>query len=395
MFIEASFVSAAVIFAALTWFECREAALANLAGIALMASSAWPANKDCESAVGTGGPQLVPSGPRQRPSKATTIWLEMVRRLRRSPVVDRLLMAGFRAMQRMGFSVVPNHYYWPIPDLDALEARPRETYGSRISFHLSRQVAFANEVLSARKDECIFPVNTARSDDEYHLNNGMFESVDAEVAHCMVRTLRPRRIIEIGGGYSTRVLSRAARMNAHEGSPCALTTIEPFPSGVLRRGMAGSFNLVEKLIQDVELSFFDQLQPNDILFIDSSHVVGTGSDVVYEHLKIMPRLNKGVVIHLHDIFLPADYPDSTIFRSLCFWSEQYLLEAMLSGNNDFDVLWASSAMQIYHAELLERVVPTWKDSFRSMPTEARRFIPSKDGHRVWPSSFWMRKAVPR
>jgi hypothetical protein len=315
----------------------------------------------------------------------------MLRRVRRNPVVDQVLLTGFRTVQRTGFNIVPNHYYWPIPDLDALEARPRQTFGESIDFHFDEQIAIAEQMGERCRAECVFPTQETEHAHEFHLNNGMFESVDAEVAHCMVRQFRPRRIIEIGGGNSTRIFARAALMNREEYAPCDLITIEPFPSPALRDGFPGMSELVHRPVQDVELGFFDQLGNNDILFIDSSHVVAIGSDVVYEFLKIIPRLKPGVIIHVHDIFTPSDYPHSTVFKSLCFWSEQYLLESMMTMGDAFRVIWASSAMQIEHADVLCDCFPSWQDSYARMPRQHRRFIPSADGRNVWPSSWWMRK----
>ena len=88
------------------------------------------------------------------------------------------------------------------------------------------------------------------------------------------------------------------------------------------------------------------------MFLDSSHVVSVGSDVVREYLEILPRLQPGVIVHVHDIFLPSDYPRDSVLSNFCFWSEQYLLQAFLTFNPHFEVLWASSAMQHYYPEVL-------------------------------------------
>lgn len=315
----------------------------------------------------------------------------MLRRIRRNPIVDRALLSGFRMVQRTGFNIVPNHFYWPVPDLDTLAARPRQSFGAALDLCFDDQLAFARELRARCAVECDFPIEATPDSSRFHLNNGMFESVDAEVAHCIVRQFKPRRIVEIGGGNSTRIFARAALMNRADYAPSDLITIEPFPSPSLSGGFPGMTELIRRPVQDVELAFFDQLGNNDILFIDSSHVVSVGSDVVYEFLKIVPRLKPGVIIHVHDIFIPSDYPHTTVFNSLCFWSEQYLLEAMMTMGESFRVLWASSAMQIEHPDVLRDCIPSWEDSYTRMPRQHRRFIPSADGKNVWPSSWWMRK----
>jgi hypothetical protein len=115
--------------------------------------------------------------------------------------------------------------------------------------------------------------------------------------------------------------------------------------------------------------------------------------VVREYLEILPRIHRGVLIHAHDIFIPSDYPQDLVLKSLSFWSEQYLLEAFLMFNQRFEVVWGSSAMQGFRPKALEQAFPHWKHSYENMPQQKRRFLPSMDGQRVWPSSFWMRKVA--
>jgi methyltransferase family protein len=148
---------------------------------------------------------------------------------------------------------------------------------------------------------------------------------------------------------------------------------------------------VRKAVQDLDLGFFNTLESGSILFIDSSHVVGVGSDVVREYLEILPRLKPGVIVHVHDIFLPCDYPRDAVLNRLWFWSEQYLLQAFLSFNHQFEVLWASSAMQTHYPSVLDQYFPRWQHSYVNMPASKRRFVPTPDGDHVWPSSFWMRR----
>lgn len=137
--------------------------------------------------------------------------------------------------------------------------------------------------------------------------------------------------------------------------------------------------------------FFESLNEGDIFFIDSSDVVAVGSDVRYEYLEILPRLKPGVIVHIHEIFLPADYPRRFVMHNLCFWSEQYLLHAFLAFNLCFEVLWAGSAMHIAHRRELQRAIPHWRDSYLRMPKRLRSFTPTYDGYNVWPCSFWIRR----
>jgi len=314
------------------------------------------------------------------------------RKLHDVPFTFPLLTRAFRALQGAGVNITPNRFYWPVPDLAQLERRAWPIYSPPpgCQFDLRRQMELAQELTSRYGDEWQFSNTVANG--EYHYNNGYFESVDAEVAYGMVRLLKPNRIIEIGTGFSTRVLAAALQRN-HERDDIdgQLISVDPYPERFSSERWSHRVAQVPAAVQDVELELFDTLQANDILFIDSSHVVAVGSDVLREYLEILPRLKPGVVIHVHDIFLPSDYPRDAVLHNLWFWSEQYLLQAFLSFNPKFEVLWGSSAMQTHCPWMLDESFPNWKHSYRQMPEAKRRFIPTADGDRVWPSSFWMRR----
>ena len=124
----------------------------------------------------------------------------------------------------------------------------------------------------------------------------------------MIRQFHPRRIIEIGAGHSTLLSAQALRENARLGEGGGeLISIEPYPNNVLQRGVPGLTELIQSEVQRVPLERFAALEANDILFIDSSHVVQIDSDVNYEFLEILPRLKAGVILHIHDIYLPREY----------------------------------------------------------------------------------------
>src|SRR5947207_5879732 len=190
----------------------------------------------------------------------------------------------------------------------------------------------------------------------------------------MVRYFKPRRIYEVGCGNSTLLAAQALLRNESDGAPPGqLFAFEPFPNANLKRGFPGLSKLVTSRVEDVESAVFQELRENDILFLDSSHVVRIGGDVQYEFLEILPNLNPGVIVHVHDIFLPADYPRKLIMQQRRFFSEQYLLQAFLAFNSKFEVLWAGSFMHLNHPDLLERAFNSYKRELR------------------WPGSFWMRR----
>jgi Methyltransferase domain len=326
---------------------------------------------------------------RQNSSCQRTLTTRLLQSLRENRLALRAMVAAFRVLQDVGITVIPNHFYWPVPDLRELETRDWMSNPSPagLDLNLDKQLEWARRVVPRYQAEWAFP-DYATSPTEYHYNNGFFEAVDAEVAYAMVRHFRPSRIIEVGGGSSTRLLSAALQANRADGQiQGELFTIEPFPN----RSLEGITNLIAARVQDVDLDLFLSLGEGDILFLDSSHVVSVGSDVVREYLEILPRLQPGVLIHVHDIFLPSDYPRDAVLSKLCFWSEQYLLQAFLAFNPEFEVLWGSSAMQQFHPDVLLEAFPHWEHSYSRIAKNVRQFLPTVDGDRVWPSSFWMRR----
>ncbi|MGC1679729.1 MAG: class I SAM-dependent methyltransferase, partial [Candidatus Binataceae bacterium] len=165
-----------------------------------------------------------------------------------------------------------------------------------------------------------------------------------------------------------------ASANAAEAAaPCEITAIEPEPSFDLRA--LPNIRLVQMQVEHVPLEEFDKLEANDILFIDSSHTIRTGGDVVWEYLEIIPRLRAGVMVHCHDIFLPAEYPRAFVTGACTFWDEQYLFHAFLLFNRQFEVMWAGHYLHLNHREMLGNAF----NSYRKCPTP--------------PSSFWLRRVA--
>ena len=310
----------------------------------------------------------------------------------RSPRVRVTLSTLFQAVQGgLGVSVTPSHFYFPGPRLKSFQGKDwkacRPCAGLDFRIEEQRERLRAEIVPFAR--EWVFPECASGDDHQFHFNNGFFERVDAEVAYAIVRHRKPRQIIEIGSGNTTLLLAAALEKNAEEGYAGEMTSIEPHPAPYLKDGLKGLTRLIESPVQHVPVELFRTLRAHDILFIDSSHVVSMDSDVIYECLRILPDLAPGVLVHFHDVFTPLDYPEKFVMTNLCFWGEQYLLEAFLAFNSAFRVIWAASAMQKFHPELLRDAFPGWEASYARMPEELKVFAPTLDGNNVWPCSFWI------
>ena len=263
---------------------------------------------------------------------------------------------AFPLLERLGVHVTPLHYTQPIPDTRSLTPRAwRESATAGIDLREESQVALLEEfVRDYRAEYDRFPEEPDGDPAHYYLSNTQFGSVDAEIYHCMIRRFKPRRIFEIGSGFSTMISSGAARKNDQAGGVTELVAFEPYPHAVLRGGLPGLTKLVVARAQDIAIDTFRQLEPNDVLFIDSSHVIQIGSDVEYLFLEVLPQLRPGVLVHVHDIFLPAQYPKEWVLEKFIFWNEQYLLQAFLAFNDSFKTVWAGRFMSLRHPDLLAR-----------------------------------------
>jgi Methyltransferase domain len=247
----------------------------------------------------------------------------------------------FPVWERHGFHVTPLHFYQPIPDTrslpETLWERPSDLVGIEMNDAMQLDL-LRNHFPKFRHEYDQFPTEPTGTAGRFHFNNGLFDGTDALVAYCMIRHFQPRLIIEVGSGFSSLVAAEAIAKNDNS----ALICIEPFPLDFLRQGFAGLHSLIEKKVEDIGLEFFSQLASGDILFIDSSHTVKIGGDVNYLFLEVLPRLKPGVIVHVHDIFLPFEYRRDWVMEEFRFWSEQYLLQAFLSFNSEFEVLMANS-----------------------------------------------------
>jgi hypothetical protein len=191
---------------------------------------------------------------------------------------------------------------------------------------------------------------------KFYLNNGSFESGDAEYWYQLIRAIKPRRIFEVGSGNSTLMAINAINKNRDEnpGYQCEHICIEPYEMPWLEQA---GVSVVRKKVEDVALSFFTHLQEGDILFIDSSHIIRPQGDVLFEFLELLPTLNKGVIVHVHDIFSPKNYLTQWLQDDIKFWNEQYLLEAFLTHNDSWKIIGAINYLHHNYYKELNAVAP--------------------------------------
>lgn len=263
----------------------------------------------------------------------------------------------FADWERKGFHLTANHFYSPIPEASTLPNEVWEPRRQSTGIDFNDQVAL--ELLTRhfpvfRSEYSRLPRHRADSSrNEFQLDNPAFTGTDALVLYCMLRHFRPARVVEVGCGHSSLLAGQAANRNGSTELIC----VEPHSPPWLRRGFLGLSELVEKPVQEVPLELFTALRENDVLLIDGSHVAKIGSDVVFVFLEVLPRLAPGVIVHVHDIFLPDDYPRQWVVDLHYFWNEQYLLHAYLLGNDGVEVLFGNSYMERNYPDEMRRTFP--------------------------------------
>ncbi len=271
-----------------------------------------------------------------------------------------------------GHHVRPIHYYEPLPDFREItpESAGRRREPPAIDFDMPAQRQWQARLGRAYGAELQALATAA---DGFDFRNGYFDGLDAAFYYAIVRDRKPRRVVEIGSGFSTRIAARAVRRNQDEGAPAEITCIEPFPQPRLLDAEL-PITLVRERVERLPFDRFEALEANDILFIDSSHAVKFGGDVCREFLEILPRLKPGVWIHVHDIFFPHDYPAAWLIDDRHAWTEQYLLEAFLAFNRSFAPACAAHWL--------------WSDFADDLGAAWPEAIVSATGPQG-PASFWM------
>ena len=284
------------------------------------------------------------------------------RRFEQSPVAIRAYGALRSIASRLGFQVVLKTFYSPIPDLDQLPpgtfTRTSQLPGT--DWDLDRQLEFVRSLRPSLEE--FRTVANGSGDPWQYAPNLSYTEADATMLYAMIRATKPKRIVELGSGHSTLVTAQAARRNASEGNAPTLEVYDPFPS-VVTDDLPGLTRLERIGAQQVPLSVFESLEAGDVLFVDTTHTVKVGSDVNFIVLEALPRLREGVHVHLHDIFLPYEYPKQWLEDYGLYWTEQYLVQAFLLFNSGYEVLAAMHALQRDRrdamAELLPPAVADW------------------------------------
>ena len=264
----------------------------------------------------------------------------------------------------VGVFPIRDHYYEPLFNSGEINKKGGIRHLPGIDINTDEQLSVLSQFNFLTELKSI-PFDS-NGEVRFYYNNPSFFAGDAEYLYSMIRVKKPRKIIEIGSGFSTLMTLEAIRKNKSENTnyDCSVTCIEPYEMPWLEQT---GVNVIRKKVEDVELSLFSNLGENDILFIDSSHIIRPDGDVLFEYLEILPMLKSGVIVHIHDIYTPYDYPIENYEKYVVFINEQYLVEALLTMNKSFRVIGALHYLKNNFPEALNAKFPIFAEHGKREP----------------------------
>jgi Methyltransferase domain len=269
-----------------------------------------------------------------------------------------------QALARVGYSLVPNARYAvvsrdfnsPLPDLTRLDGDFWDTPRSMHGVDLAIEAAI--ELLTKRLAPYVREFERPADRPGYTFESGLYATVDAEVLYAMVRWLKPRVIVEFGSGASSHFIQMAAQRNAGDGQRLDHRIFDPYPFTASRLGPVSGPAVTPLRAEEVDPALVTELLgEGDVLFVDTTHTVKTGGDVDHIISAIIPRLAPGVWVHIHDVFLPYEYPREWVVDDRRLWAEQYLVRAFLAFNSAFRVRFPAMAVSRAAPETVAELVP--------------------------------------
>ena len=263
-------------------------------------------------------------------------------------------------LKKIGIFPIRNHYYEPLFKNDFLKLDFKRNLPG-INLNIEKQIKLLDN-LNFQTDFENFIDHQKNSKEKtcFDIDNNFFSEGDAEFLFNFIRYMKPKNIIEVGSGESTKIVSAAIKFNKKEIDKITNhICIEPYEHKWLESFT--SIKLVRKKIEELNQEFFSNLNSGDFLFIDSSHMIRPQGDVLFELLEVIPSLKKGVYVHIHDIFTPYDYPEHWLKKWVTFWNEQYLLESTLSNNSSYEVIASLNYLKKKKFNNLKKVCPSLQE----------------------------------
>ncbi|MGM1049401.1 MAG: class I SAM-dependent methyltransferase [Bacillota bacterium] len=289
-----------------------------------------------------------------------------------------------KSKQKITTRYPPGHFYSPLPNIEELKLNEDKYFPvdllegiQGIDLNVEGQKSLLEEL---SKHQELFPYNNSLNSDrklKYNLRNEYFAYADGAVLFSMICEFQPKKIIEVGSGFSSALIIDTNKYFFNNEIECSF--IEPHPERLLSLLDQSEIKLFKCRLEDIDSRIFASLKRNDILFIDSSHVVKIGNDVNHLLGEILPLLNEGVIIHFHDIFYPFEYPKHWYYNGM-IWNETYFVRSFLQYNYAFEILLWNDYMSKFHTKLAIDCVPSFNmNSEGASPN----------------SSLWIRKKITK
>jgi predicted O-methyltransferase YrrM len=276
--------------------------------------------------------------------------------IKKIPLANKIIYACklFLALKKNHQICLPGHFHSPIPDLEEVRKRQEQIFSvpdrniPGIELNEKEQFQLLRKLVSYYKEIPFGPCKKPTL--RYYFENSFYSYSDAIFLYLIIRHMKPKKIIEIGSGYSTALILDINELFFENKISCVI--IEPYPSRLYSLLMPKDKERIlifESKLQNIDLDIFNTLSNNDILFIDSSHVSKIGSDVNRIFFEVLPMLNSGVLIHFHDVIYPFEYPKKHIFNGNS-WNEAYLLRSFLQFNKSFKIILFNTFLEYFYEE---------------------------------------------
>jgi len=246
------------------------------------------------------------------------------------------------------------HFYSPIPSLEEIKKREQEIFSKfpkeipGIDLNVKRQLQLLHSFKNYYGE---MPFGTDKKEGlRFFFDNPSYSLSDAIFLYCMIRYAKPKRIIEVGSGYSSCIILDTNELFFDNSISC--TCIDPYPQllwSLINDTDTAKVEIIQENLQDVAVEIFSGLSDSDLLFIDSTHVSKINSDVNHIFFEILPRLNFGVYIHFHDIFYPFEYPREWVYEGMA-WNEAYFLKAFLQYNREFKIQFFNTYLEHFYSD---------------------------------------------
>jgi len=259
-------------------------------------------------------------------------------------------------LKKIGIFPIIDHYYDPQFKFssDEISSLNIKRNLPAINFNINFQLDFLNTLKYSNELIALELLNKSNKYN-FNINNGSFEAGDVDFYYQIIRHLKPKKIIEVGSGHSTKLALIAVNKNFEEFKPrTEIICIEPYENKWLE---SLNIKVLREKIENINFNWKNELNKNDILFIDSSHIIRPNGDILKIYLEIIPQLKSGVIIQIHDIFSPKNYLKSWLIEDVRLWNEQYILEALLTNNNKIEIISALNFLKNNYYNNLKKCCP--------------------------------------